>query len=745
MNPSETSAEFDGRHSGDYLRLARLLERGGGFQLVIATYTSFAYRQQLIERLDGPHVGSAIYEIPPETAPAALIDRLSQLGQDHHPIHLLGLEPWLRLAGPDALAALNYRREHLAEILPTTLVLWVEPTTVATLAAQAPDLWAWRTAVLDFSDLPTAREAIHHEQVFLGNAELAAVEERLADIRAHLAQRRETSAADAELMIEASDLARRVGRLDAALADAETARDAFIRLDHPLGRASAQGRIADILQDRGQLDEALRIRTEEQLPVFERLGDVRSKAVTQGQIADILQDRGQLDEALRIRTEEQLPVFERLGDVRSKAVTQGKIADILQARGQLDEALRIRTEEELPVYERLGDVRSKAVTQGKIADILQDRGQLDEALRIRTEEQLPVFERLGDVRSKAVTQGQIADILQDRGQLDEALRIRTEEQLPVFERLGDVRSKAVTQGQIADILQDRGQLDEALRIRTEEELPVYERLGDVRSKAVTQGQIADILQARGQLDEALRIRTEEELPVYERLGDVREKAVTQGKIADILQARGQLDEALRIRTEEELPVYERLGDVREKAVTQGKIADILQARGQLDEALRIRTEEQLPVFERLGDVREKAVTQGKIADILQARGQLDEALALQQERLPVAEHMGDIVSLAHILWSRARLRLQRGDHGHGGALVDIRDDLSRAYAILLKAGRPDGIGAVGELLAQVMIVAGAADQAIPVLDAVEQAWQTLGNGAGLGRVASLRERIGKPG
>ena len=84
-----------------------------------------------------------------------------------------------------------------------------------------------------------------------------------------------------------------------------------------------------------------------------------------GKIADILQARGQLDEALRIRREEELPVYERLGDVRSTAVTMGKIADILQARGQLDEALRIRREEQLPVYERLGDVRSTAVTMGQ--------------------------------------------------------------------------------------------------------------------------------------------------------------------------------------------------------------------------------------------------------------------------------------------------------------------------------------------------------------------------------------------
>ena len=64
--------------------------------------------------------------------------------------------------------------------------------------------------------------------------------------------------------------------------------------------------------------------------------------MTIGKIADILQARGQLDEALKLRNyKEQLPVYERLGDVRSRAWTMGRIADILQARGQLDEALRI--------------------------------------------------------------------------------------------------------------------------------------------------------------------------------------------------------------------------------------------------------------------------------------------------------------------------------------------------------------------------------------------------------------------
>jgi hypothetical protein len=39
---------------------------------------------------------------------------------------------------------------------------------------------------------------------------------------------------------------------------------------------------------------------------------VRARAGTMGQIADILHQRGDTDEALRIRREEEVPVFEPL-------------------------------------------------------------------------------------------------------------------------------------------------------------------------------------------------------------------------------------------------------------------------------------------------------------------------------------------------------------------------------------------------------------------------------------------------
>ena len=74
-----------------------------------------------------------------------------------------------------------------------------------------------------------------------------------------------------------------------------------------------------------------------------------------GIIADIAYDRGELDEALRIRREIELPAFERLGDTRETAVTWGKIADIAYRRGELGEAAELQ-HKRLEVNKQLGDL-----------------------------------------------------------------------------------------------------------------------------------------------------------------------------------------------------------------------------------------------------------------------------------------------------------------------------------------------------------------------------------------------------
>lgn len=105
----------------------------------------------------------------------------------------------------------------------------------------------------------------------------------------------------------------------------------------PLDRARVITEQARHLITRGepaQAEQAL----QQAHQLFTTAGAEDEAATVMGIIADIAYDRGELDEALRIRREITLPAFERLGDTRSAAVTWGQIADIAYQRGELDEA-----------------------------------------------------------------------------------------------------------------------------------------------------------------------------------------------------------------------------------------------------------------------------------------------------------------------------------------------------------------------------------------------------------------------
>ena len=86
-------------------------------------------------------------------------------------------------------------------------------------------------------------------------------------------------------------------------------------------------------------------------PRNDDLGDRHCKAVALGRRADILQDRGQLEKALDIRRDAQLPLYQELGDVRAEGVVQGQIADILDQLGRTREALGLRASIGCPIDE----------------------------------------------------------------------------------------------------------------------------------------------------------------------------------------------------------------------------------------------------------------------------------------------------------------------------------------------------------------------------------------------------------
>ncbi|HEY1299507.1 MAG TPA: hypothetical protein VGF07_03370, partial [Stellaceae bacterium] len=90
-------------------------------------------------------------------------------------------------------------------------------------------------------------------------------------------------------------------------------------------------------------------------------------------VANLLRNDGRLGEALKVLSEDVLPLYQWLGSGRERAETIGIIASILEARGELDRAVKIRTEEELPVYERIGEVHALLVGRKNLAAALLRR------------------------------------------------------------------------------------------------------------------------------------------------------------------------------------------------------------------------------------------------------------------------------------------------------------------------------------------------------------------------------------
>ena len=402
-------------HSGAFLRLQRLLEGRRSFALCFLTYSDSVYRDRVADFLEERLCARVRVTIDPDAAigTEALFEKLGADG-DNGPAQLIGLERWPE-GLDDLLTRLNYRRGALAERCARPLLVWIQSQHLRSVATRAADLWAWRSGTFDFT-LPADTDAgIRLLSPFVRETATAHRRRaRVEELQRHLAGRTQWRPLDIDLALELGDLKRSLGEMEEAEASYRNARSALASLDDRRLVAITEGRIANILEARGELDEALRIRTEEELPVYEQLGDARSIAVTRGRIADILQARGELDEALRIRTEEELPVYERLGDVRAGAIAQGRIADILQARGELDKALRIRIEEELPVYERLGDVRACAIAQARIADILAARGRLDEGLRIYEEDVLPALRNIKNEKEIDWARGRIESLRSSR-------------------------------------------------------------------------------------------------------------------------------------------------------------------------------------------------------------------------------------------------------------------------------------------------------------------------------------------
>ncbi|MBM3495235.1 MAG: tetratricopeptide repeat protein, partial [Armatimonadetes bacterium] len=298
-----------------YSLLLTALLTGDSFELgFVCSQSRYVLDEVRRRLLEGEHAGVSAIDLSLQGPPdlERLLERLLGLevkGPDRHAIQTYPAGLFRELAGAwtRALVVLNEQRNRVMATCPHYVLLFGLPDLTILAQDVAPDLWSVRSMVFTFPEqpsVPVALRRVHGWTDTRDDGDLLAHQLQSGEYYRQLADaltgstRKSVRRSRLDLLLNAARAWQLHGEIDRAESALEDALRDAKWLHDDLGRAEALGQIADILQSRGELDEALRIRREEQLPVYERLGDVRSRAVTMGKIADILQDRGELDEAL---------------------------------------------------------------------------------------------------------------------------------------------------------------------------------------------------------------------------------------------------------------------------------------------------------------------------------------------------------------------------------------------------------------------------------------------------------------
>jgi tetratricopeptide (TPR) repeat protein len=492
----------------DYERLVRfLISPGPTFGFAIARYADPRVRDRLIEqatrdahaaglRAETLNLSRTKLEGHPNLADL-LEQRLRPRKAEEviRAVFIVQLEKFLidpfgEARVSPSISVLNQSRDLLPRRIGARVVLWLTDAAANTFATFAHDLYDVALTHFRFEDRDDPMPIMQYGKD-IPQWLMAATDEDKPRLQRE-ASLLETVFRSAASTPSKADAAFRIAQIHSVLSESseakkwfEVALELYREAKDSYNEGNVHLRFGDFLYSRGELDEAHE-HFENAFSIYKYLNDETFIADSKGRIADILEIRGQFEEALAIRLNQQLPIYQKVGDVRSEVVTQGQIADILHEQGHLEEAFKIRQNYELPGYQKLGDIRSAAVSQGKIADILQEQGQFEEALEIRLSQQLPIYQKVGDTREEAITRGQIADIFHFQGKHNEAIEIQQKLVLPVLKKLGDKRSTLVGETNTARTMYERGRpedkpeiaslLNSALQAAREMRIPEAERI-----------------------------------------------------------------------------------------------------------------------------------------------------------------------------------------------------------------------------------------------------------------------------
>ncbi|MEM1115639.1 MAG: tetratricopeptide repeat protein [Bacteroidota bacterium] len=391
--PDETDAQR-------LLALERLIRRADGFALAFARVNAPSRRRELVADLLarlGDDVRVTEVDVPDDTTDleALLARRYAEANDDgKRTFFVYGIERILSSVRERTgfLPVLNYKRENLQRSVPCPVVVWVPEFALRHIARGAPDVWAWRSGVFEFS---TPRDEV--DQMWNGLRDSGSEDEyarMMPDERKARIETLEalyhdyTEAGDPNARLTRADIAGRLGRLYRYAPDPESAVEWTRRAvsineedfgrDHP-NTLGTVNNLALLLEEKGDLAAAE--------PLFRRALDGSERVLgpdhpdTLGSVNNlglVLVSKGDLAAAE--------PLFHRALDARARVLgpdhpstftSMSNLASFLKTRGDLAAAEPL-FRRALDGFERvLGrDHPNTLGTVNNLALLLEEKGDL---------------------------------------------------------------------------------------------------------------------------------------------------------------------------------------------------------------------------------------------------------------------------------------------------------------------------------------------------------------------------------
>ncbi|HIH44645.1 MAG TPA: tetratricopeptide repeat protein [Candidatus Methanoperedenaceae archaeon] len=259
---------------------------------------------------------------------------------------------------PEALNFLNFKREELVE-QKVKVVFWVTEKELARISLEAPDFFAFRNRVVEFTELPLTEERRPELIEFALETEYRTLEEIKSSIELKEKLLTELSGEDevsSYLLGSLGILYDQLGMYRKSIECSEKALDIARRIGDRGSEGAWLGNLGLVYSDLGQAEKAIEY-YEQALAISREIGDRRGEGNHLGNLGNAYSHFGQVEKAIEYY-EKALAISHEIGDRRGEGADLGNLGNAYSHLGQVEKAIEYY-EKALAISREIGDRRGE--------------------------------------------------------------------------------------------------------------------------------------------------------------------------------------------------------------------------------------------------------------------------------------------------------------------------------------------------------------------------------------------------